>query len=442
MVFARKIKVVSYLFFLVLFTACEKPKEEEVLIEDPTAQKAVYILNENSGFDTVLNQIQDLQGIGTAIGEIGLSDFTVENNTNLNYVYYTTLQSQQSNLFMYNRKTFNMNANIHEDLPSGANNLSEYEGGGFFRPYSNFFNFLVLNTNTTAGNIVYNGTFKGDVSAVIPSRNTIFGDADMGYLFPMVNSARFPGNPNYDYRQGCLTIGNLFGAPSYINKSCNPKDFAFQYSTNPAVPKVIANFFDVSISNQNITQFLYEEISYSFDLRSDSLLVHHIKDTLIDNYNTQKLQRITGTSVGAGLSNDLNIKKFRHYSDDGKVIGLYFQDLDSRKCWTFSFNYVNHTLTQGLQGELLDYSTNNSDIDIDEFGNVFYSGIAGNGNNINGVSIYKKDITGSVSLVGSDNFLKFGEVVKIKHLYGQVYVAVTGRISNTTYKQLTFLKQQ
>jgi hypothetical protein len=442
MIFARKFKLASYLILLLLFNACEKPVEEELPIIDPTEQKAVYILNENSGFDTVLNEIQDLQGIGTAIGEIGLSDFTVEDNINLNYVYFTTLQSQQSNLYMYNRKTFNMDLNVQSDIPSGASNLSGYEGGGFFKPYSNYFNFLSLITNTTAGNIVYNGTFKGDVLAEIPTRNTIFGDADMGYLFPMVNSARFPGNPNYDYRQGCLTIGNLFGAPSYINKLCNPKDFAFQYSTNPAIPKVIANFFDISISNQNINQFLYEEISYTFDLRSDSLLIHHIKDTLIDNYNTQKLLRITGVPVGAGLSNDLNIKKFRHYSEDGKVIGLFFQDLDSRKCWTFSFNYVNHTLTQGLQGEVLDYSTVNSDMDIDEFGNVFYSGIAGNGTNNDGVSIYKKETTGSVSIIGSDNFLKFGEVVKIKHLYGRIYAAVTGRISNTSFKQLTFLKQQ
>lgn len=427
---------------LVFIGACQKTEENPADVNASNGQTAAYVLNNNSGFDTVLNITKNLQGIGTAIGIIGLVDFTAESNTNLNYVYYTTFQSQQSNLFSYYRKSFNIASNQSVALPTGADKSNQAGGYSFFRPYSNFFNYCLLSSNTTAGNTVFTASFKGDVSADFPKRNTIIGEPDMGFLYPMLNSERFPGNPNYDLRQGFLTVGALTQPNSYTFKVCNPKLFSYQFTTNPAVPKIVANFFDISIINKGLSQSKYQDISYSFDLRSDSIFAHHIFDTTISGFEAQGIIRIAGLSVDAGLSNSGNIKKIRHYSPDGKIFGMFFQDLSTKRCWTFSFDYTTHTFSKGIQNAILDYSSDGSDIDIDEFGNIYYSGIASNGSNPNGVSIYRKDISGATSLVGSDNFLKFGEIIQLKFLFGKVYLAVTGRISNTYIKQLTFLKQQ
>jgi hypothetical protein len=68
-------------------------------------------------------------------------------------------------------------------------------------------------------------------------------------------------------------------------------------------------------------------------------------------------------------------------------------------------------------------------------------GYAANGTNTNGVSIYKKTTGGSVSLVGQDNILKFGAVVKLKTLMGKVFIAVTGKKTGTSAYQLSIIKE-
>ncbi len=434
--------VIFFINIIVLFTSCEKTKDNPDQVNDSSKQSIVDVLNGNSGFDTIFNISKNLQGIGTAIGEIGVLDFTVESNSNLNYVFFTTLQSQQSNLYSYSRKSYNINSKSNVQLPTGADKSNKAGAYSFFRPYSNFFNYCEVTSNTTAGNTVFSAIFSGDVSATIPKTNTVLGEPDMGFLFPMLNSQRFPGNPNYDQRQGFFTQGVLVQNNSYSLKLCNPKFVSIQYSKNPAVPKIVANLLDISVINKGLTQTKFEDISYSFDLRSDSIFAYHLKDSIINGFTTQYLIKITQLAVSSGLSNSTNIKKIRHYSSDGKIIGMFFQDLNTKKCWTFSFDYSSHTFTKGIQNADLEFSVEGSDIDIDEYGNVFYSGIAGNGSILNGVIIYKKDISGKSSLVGNDNFLKFGEIIQLKYFFGKVYLAVSGRITNTYFKQLTFLKQQ
>lgn len=98
-------------------------------------------------------------------------------------------------------------------------------------------------------------------------------------------------------------------------------------------------------------------------------------------------------------------------------------------------------LSKGVENVSLDYATVGSDVDTDEFGNIYYSGIAANGANTNGVSIYKKDASANTSLVGADNFLKFGTITRLKFLLGKVYLVVGGTISGSSFKQLSFIKQ-
>lgn len=425
-----------------IWIACEKPTENLVMDGNNNSQGAVNVLNDNAGFDTLFNITKNLQGVGTTMGEIDILDYTLESNGNFNYVYSSSFQSQQSMLYSYYRKSYSTSIKEHVALPSGADKSNKTGAYNFFRPYSNFFNYCLISTTTTAGNIVYTSSFRGDVSVDFPKRNTIFGEPDMGFLYPMINSHRFPGNPNYDYRQGFLTVGALTLPNSYLYRVCNPKSFAFEFTTNPATPKVLANLFDISIINKGLSQSKFEDISYTFDIRSDSMFVHHVYDTIVNGLEIQRLIKITGISIASGLSNNSNLITKRHYSLDGKILSMFFQDLSTRKCWTFVFNYTTHTLTAGVPGLALSYGTENSDIDIDEVGQIYYSGIASNGSNMNGVSIYKMNAAGTHSLIGSDNFLKFGEIIKLKFLLGKVYLVVRGRISNTYIKQLSIIKQQ
>lgn len=454
-IFSKIVPTASILLLisnLLVLNSCEKEKDTISVSNNSTNQQAVVILNNGSGFDSVLNITTNLQGVGTSIGDIGLYDFTVESNNNLNFVWYNKIPYQQGDNYSSYRLSYNMASKSFVPLPSGSKsivpNYNPYERTVnyryFFRQYSNFFSHCKLNEKSSGLNTSIEANFGGDLSATFTKSFDVVGEPDMGFLFPMMNSERFPGNPSYDSRKGKLSVGYIIDPKSYLFSNCSEYLFFYQFTTNPATPKVVANFMDVSLVNTGLPIPAGRKITYTFDLRSDSLFASHVIDTN-DNqggFNYQKLQPITGITVAPGLNNNSNIKKIRHYSADGKIFGMFFQDLTTKKCWTYSFDYTTHNFSKGLENASLDYSADGSDIDIDEYGNVYYSGIAGNGSNTTGVSVYRKNISGAVALVGTDNFLKFGEIIQLKYLFGKVYMAVTGRISNTYYMQLSFIKQQ
>jgi len=437
--------IFSILFILV---ACEKPKEEPPAAIDIN-QSAVEVRNNNSGYDTIVNVLANLKGVGTAIGDMGVLDFTLESNNNFNFVWAQEIFYQQGTNYNATRLTYNINTSTYVPLPARASkNVATKSSNDnitysyFFKPYSNFFNSCGQFSSSSGFNTSQSATFGGDVSAVIPKSFDIIGEPDMGFFAPMMNTQRFPGNVNYDARKGCATAGAPAHLDLYLFKVCNPLPFFFQYSTNPTIPKIVANFLDLSWVNKPLGQA--KSVIYSFDLRSDSLFANLVFDTvsISTGFTTQYIEKITALAIGSGLSNSSGIKKIRHYSTDGKIFGMLFQDINTKKCWTYSFDYTTHTFTKGMENASLDYSAAGSDIDLDEYGNVYYSGVAGNGSNASGVSIYKKSISGSSTLIGNDNILKYGEVIQLKFLFGKVYLAVKSSITGTSYKQITFLKQQ
>ncbi len=437
------------LIFSILFIlfACKKPKEEPPAATDIN-QGAVEVRNNNSGYDTIVNILANLKGVGTAIGDMGVLDFTLESNNNFNFVWAQEIFYQQGLNYNATRLSYNINANTYVPLPARATKSVATKSSNdnknytyFFKPYSNFFNYCEQYSLTSGFNTSVNASFGGDVLASIPKSFDINGEPDMGFLFPMMNTQRFPGNVNYDSRKGCATAGAPSTVDLYMFRVCNPYPFFFEYSTNPAIPKIVANFLDVSYINTPRGQA--KSVIYAFDLRSDSLFANFVLDTINGSgFPAQYIEQITGIAIGSGLSNSSGIKKVRHYSTDGKIFGMLFQDINTKKCWTYSFDYTTHTFTKGMENASLDYSAAGSDIDVDEYGNVYYSGAAGNGSNASGVSIYKKSISGSSTLIGNDNILKYGEVIQLKFLFGKVYLAVKGSITGTSYKQITFLKQQ
>lgn len=440
-------QILTIFTLLLIFSACEKPKEEPPT-KEPTQQTAVDVRNQNSGYDSVLNILANLQGIGSSVGDMSVLDFTLESNNNFNFVWGQQIYYQQGLNYNATRLSYNINAKSYVALPAKANSIVATKASGenktftyFFKPYSNFFNYCIQFSQTSGVNSAANASFGGDVSASIPKSYDIIGEPDMGFLYPMMNTLRFPGNINYDSRKGCATAGAPSTVDLYLFKVCNPYPFFFEYSTNPSIPKIVANLLDVSYINKPSGN--PKSIIYAFDLRSDSLIANFVLDSINGSgFPEQYIEQITGLTVGAGLSNNSSMKKIRHYSADGRLFGMFFQDIVTKKCWTYSFDYTTHTFTKGLENTTLDYSAEGSDIDLDEYGNVYYSGMAGNGSNALGVSIYKKDISGAVTLIGGDNFLKYGEIVQLKYLFGKVYLAVKGSITGTTFKQLTFLKQQ
>jgi len=127
---------------------------------------------------------------------------------------------------------------------------------------------------------------------------------------------------------------------------------------------------------------------------------------------------------------------------DGKILGILFKNESSKKYWTYSFNFNTKVITKGLENVILDYSGDCSDIDLDEIGNIYYSGFAANGVNKVGVSIYKKGIDGQTTRIGADDFLKFGTIIKLKALMGKVYFALNGKKTGFDKYQLSVLKQQ
>jgi hypothetical protein len=142
------------------------------------------------------------------------------------------------------------------------------------------------------------------------------------------------------------------------------------------------------------------------------------------------------------LGNAGDYKTIRHYSTDGNILGMMIMKENTKQVWTCSYNFNSKVLTKGLDGVSIEYSGSGADFDIDEIGNVYYTGYAGNGSNTSGVSIYKKAVSGAVNLIGSDNLLKFGEVVKLKVLRGKVYFAVVGKRTGSTNYQVSILKQE
>ena len=110
------------------------------------------------------------------------------------------------------------------------------------------------------------------------------------------------------------------------------------------------------------------------------------------------------------------------------------------RCWSFTYDAPSNTLTKVLDNAPLSFAGPDSDFDVDELGNAYYTGYAGNGTNQAGVSIYKKSAVAE-TVVGGDNVLKYGTVVKLKLLNGKVFFVVTGRRTGTDITQLSILKQ-
>ncbi len=401
-----------------LFSACEKKDPQpEAEPEQATEQKAADVLNANSGYSSVYDYIKNVQGVNNLMGSLNLADFTVDNNNTLHFVRNSGQQLQQS--YQITNQRVSVNLSTKDEVPQPAYTSSfkaildaaaTTEVKAVYKPYSNYASVFQSYTSCV-----------GDISASGGNSNYNFASQDFDFFYPQFNLGKVDNASPLS--QLTYIFAGLQNPPSDLFNGCTAQTYSF---TNPSPNQVIlGGMFDWKRTTAAVKV-------HAFLLRNDSMLVY--------NCNTATIQKITAVPV-SGLSPNNTVNFFRSYNSVGSVVGLVFKESGSNKYWTFSYNFSTQVLTKGLDNSSLEYSATGSDVDADEFGNLYYSGIAGNGSNTNGVSIYKKDVSGSSSLVGADNFLKFGTITKLKCLAGKVYLVVAGTISNTYYKQLTFLKQ-
>jgi hypothetical protein len=110
-------------------------------------------------------------------------------------------------------------------------------------------------------------------------------------------------------------------------------------------------------------------------------------------------------------------------SFNGSKFGFCFHT-DQRYVTTLTYDATSNTFTKVLDNVQLPYTGAVTSYDIDENGNLYYSGYAGSGANTGGTSIYKLTPSGA-TLVGLDNFMNYGTVDIVKYYHGKVYLALS-----------------
>jgi len=402
-------------------SSCEKKTEPDVY--DPAASTApVDVLQANASYSRIYDTAAYLGGANGAPSNIGVYDFTIENGNLLHAVLYTSLPTQQSPLIIPARISKDLNSGKSVALPAGTGqypmnlNISYDKVIRQFFPYSNVFSILVEKNGM--------GQFLGDIDATITTGiGNPQGQGDFSFRYPVFNSGGFYGNFS---RLGSGSPG--IGASFTV--------FRAGIGSNANL-----NYFRVSclheVYNNNGTNEYF-----AIGVTADSVQVYKINFSFMgDNNNYPVFTADMIQALPTSVPGTLEDRCLRHYSTDGKTLSFMITEMNSNKRSTYVYNFESNTLTQNLNNATLEYSDAGSDIDIDEQGDLYYTAYAGNGSNTGGVSVYKKSGTAAAVLVGSDNILKFGTVVKLKVLMGKVYLAVAGKQSGKDVYQLTLLRQ-
>lgn len=411
--------------FTLFLNSCEldntKPKTE------PTSNEpyALNVLNDNSGFQTFYDSAYSIsKNSGGGSGTIGLNDFSIEINNRINMNYYTTTPTQQSTLNKQYRFSINLNNNqfIEQEANAGQYPLNPnifYDKVVHqYLPYSNILG--IIATKYSSGFGSNNGIeYFGDVTGGISSPNPI-GIGDFGFRYAVSNSGT-----GFGYFS--------FSNPTVVKSGAQYVMFKGAIGKQSNLDLYRGGCLHEVYSGNTISEF------YTIGLKSDSVIVYKFEYTDFGVggnpiYTTKQINALPTSILNTG-----SLK--RHYSVDGKIMAFMFTDLSTNKVNTYVYNFSTNTLTQNLNQVTLEYASTGSDIDIDENGNVYYTGYASNGSNMNGVSVYKKSNSSSAELVGNDNILKSGTVVGLKHYFGKVYLAVTANQVGGNVHQISFIKQ-
>lgn len=402
-------------------SSCEEEKSN--LPYDPSIGNApIGVINDNASYTKIYDTSAYLGGANGAPSNIGVFDFTIENELQLNAVFYTSLPTQQSPLVVPFRISRNLNSGQSIAIPSNAGQFPQNLNIAYdkvirqFFPYSNIYSTLVEKNGM--------GQFLGDIDGTITGGiGNPVGQGDFSFRYPVFNS------------------GGFFGQFSRLS-SGNPEIGAsFTLFRAGIGSQADLNYYRVSCLHEVYDNNGTKEY-YAIGVAADSVKVFKINFSFMgDNNNYPVFEPELIKAIPTNVPGWLEERSLRHYSKDGKILSFMITELNSNKRSTYVYNFATNTLTQNLDNVTLEYADAGSDIDIDENGDLYYTGFAGNGSNTNGVSVYKKNGNAASVLQGSDNFLKFGTVVKLKYLLGKVYVAVSGKQSGKDVYQISLLRQ-
>lgn len=402
-------------------TSCKKEDNPDV-----NSDGTINVLNSNSGYTSVFDTAITLGGANGSISEIGVKDFTLENNTQLNILAYTVLPTQQSPLEVPMRLSRNVATGQPVTVPPYVNMFPLTPNVAHDKVYSQFFPYTNIYAIYAEKNGV--GRFFGDIDGtVIYGIGNPMGTGDFSYNHPVFNSGGFYGH-----------FSTLWGSTPQIGS-------VYTFYRAGIGDNFNLNYYRFSclheVYNDNGTNRYY-----ALGITADSVQVIEVEYTSYgDNVNYPEFttNMVNAMPVTASMASWFEDRTLRHYSPDGKILSFMVTELNTNLRSTFVYNFETNTLTQNLAQASLEYAAAGSDIDLDENGDVYYTGIAGNGGNANGVSVYKKSGNAASVVVGTDDFLKKGTVVKLKVFSGKIYLAVSVNPDGSSFGayQLSILKQ-
>ena len=411
--------------FAALFLAVSACKKEEPAPADPNAKpEAVQVLRDGAAFNQPISKLISLTtGANGMSGGLGVYDFSLDGNNQLNLLYWTGFQTQQD----YLKLTYSSAYNLGTKAPVGLDKKIEVFEQYFttkvleFMPYSAnvvFLNATEPDLTRASSNVggFWTGTVIPRTELPVSSTSSIFGYSGGAGFFNVYTDLRHP----LGYDRHFMTVNPNPALPGLLYGN-------FEYKTPAQQAGYLADFPEPRFRSQGrpvaITVTGNTIQAYKFDYGSPLPTAYTRTAQLpTSGYTTQEYTTQ------------------RHYSADGSRMAMLVRGETTKKCWTYSYNFTTDVLTANLSDVDLPYSAAGSDIDLDEDGNVYYTGVAGNGTK-NGVSVYKRT-AGGTTVVGTDDFLKFGEVVKLHYLDGKVHMAVQGKITGRdTWGQICFLSQ-
>lgn len=409
---------------LIALASCNKEDDNP---ENPSnAYEAVNVLKDNSGYERLWDTVTAYGSLSSITGFV-VKDFTVDTRNRMHIVGHYRDEYFRRSLDLTNKKIIPQHPNAAKvDQFSYMYNVGNFNRDvEQFKPYTNYY---VAVFQTERSSFGYSKIYlKGDVG-VHTETSYAMGLAELGY-----ENVSVPGDG---------------GVHMYIG--LNKKDDEdFNYLNSNTTIEIAKPF----------SEQLYYVLCDARTLGKSLYIGFNKTQLKAIEYDRDKDKPVTTGTVTATLDwkpyvewkmttveypEKRFVTAFRHYSVDGKKLSFALMNIDTYKFTTFTYDFVTKEFKKVLDDVELSYGRRGSSeylFDLDEGGNIYYAGYAGNGSNENGVSVYKISGNGTTTLVGVDNFLKFGTVAKLKYLYGKLYLAV--KVTKTAnVHQLSFIRQK
>ncbi len=415
--------ITAILWLTVVSTAsCKKEKENQEKSVD--MYEAVNVLNDNSGYEHIWDTTTAYGSISSSTGFV-VRDFTVDTRNRMHFVYHYQEEYFRRSLDLTSKKLVPQHPLAAREqrlvgLSTSGNYSRDLEQ---YKPYTNYY---IAAFQTESSSFGYSNIhLEGDIGISPMPKSYMTGVAELGYENVVVKDA---------------------WSTAHMYISLNRKDDEeFNYRFANTSIETAKPFPD----SENISYILCDARtsgkSLYIGLENRARLKAIEFDRNMDS--TVRSGNVTATLNWTPPSDFSFIKAFRHYSADGTKLSFALLNYRTSpgSLTTFTYNFTTREFKKVVDNVLLGYGRVGSSeylYDLDEEGNLYYAGYAENGTNDKGISIYKISAGNNTSLVGKDNFLKFGNVAKLKYLHGKIYLAIRGKKTGTEVHQLSFIRQK